>query len=131
MVKICAIFGHNDITLYKDKNIIYNSLENLIQFYGIKIFLLGSRSILYDICLEILTELKLKYPFFKIAYIMAEFEDANERYKKEDFMNKRKFNKINKLNEKISIGKKYVETLKVTWILFNNKFKIISMKLKS
>ena len=43
-------------------------------------FLFGSKSRFNSLCLELVTELKEKYPHIKRIYVRAEYPDINEHY---------------------------------------------------
>lgn len=71
MFKTCCFLGHRkiDIDILKLKKDLLSLIENLILNENVGIFLFGSRSDFIDICYEIVTELKIKFPFIKrIAY---------------------------------------------------------------
>ncbi len=70
-----CFFGHRKINATADlKNRLYSEIENLIIVEGIKTFLFGSKSQFDDLCYDIVSDLKTKYPDIKRIYIRAEFE---------------------------------------------------------
>ena len=78
----CCFFGHRKIIEtdnLRDK--LYIIVENLIQNEKITDFLFGSKSSFDDLCYEIVTKLKRKYPYIKRIYVRAEFPYINDDYK--------------------------------------------------
>ena len=61
--KVCSFFGHRKIM---DSEVlrqrIQNEIVNLIENYGVNVFLFGNRSDFDSLCRAIVTELKEKYP---------------------------------------------------------------------
>ena len=59
MQKICSFFGHRKI---KDtislRNRVKNAIVNLIEHFGVSVFLFGSRSEFDTLCHEIVTDLR-------------------------------------------------------------------------
>ena len=49
---------------------------------GVKTFLFGSKSEFDELAWEVVTELKVKYPFIKRVYVRAAFQHVNEFYVK-------------------------------------------------
>ena len=79
----CCFIGHRknkleDLKIKKLKIII----ENLILEQNFLYFLFGSKSKFNDICLNIMLELKQKFPYIKLIYIRAEYQFINDTYKK-------------------------------------------------
>lgn len=75
MEKACCFIGHRKI----DKSCelienIKNLIEDLIVNKNVGIFMFGSKSRFDDLCYDIVTELKNKYPHIKRIYVRAEFE---------------------------------------------------------
>ncbi len=60
---------------------LYKLIEKLIVERGIDTFLFGSKSRFNSICLELVTELKEKYPHIKRVYVRAEYPYINESYR--------------------------------------------------
>ncbi len=68
--KSCSFFGHRNVILSDvQKSKLQSIIEHLIVDENICIFLFGSNSSFNNICYEIVTKLKEKYPYLKrIAY---------------------------------------------------------------
>ena len=64
-MKACAFFGHRDENYGADRELIKNSIANLIENYGVGIFYSGGRGNFDRICSEIVFELKKEYPFLQ------------------------------------------------------------------
>lgn len=63
MEKVCSFFGHRKIKETEDLvQCLRNKIVELIEQYGVKIFLFGSRSDFDELCHRIVTELRVKYP---------------------------------------------------------------------
>jgi hypothetical protein len=78
----CCFFGHRTITQTKElKTKLYDIIENLIVEKQIDTFLFGSKSRFNDLCLELVTALKEKYPHIKRIYVRAEYPIISEQYK--------------------------------------------------
>ena len=56
-------------------------IEKLIVCENVDTFLFGSKSRFNSLCLELVTELKEKYPHIKRIYVRAEYPYISERYK--------------------------------------------------
>ena len=54
--------------------------KKIIVDENVDTFLFGSKSRFNSICLELVTELKEKYPYIKRIYVRAEYPDINEQY---------------------------------------------------
>lgn len=73
----CSLFGHNVI---KDeialKQSLHMAIENLVTRHDVYHYLFGTRSTFYNICHEVLLELKKKYPQIKMTIFLCEKENA-------------------------------------------------------
>lgn len=79
---VCFI-GHRAINeTEKLKTKLYVIIEKLIVENSVDTFLFGSKSRFNDLCHELVTEIKEKYPHIKRIYVRAEFPYISERYKK-------------------------------------------------
>ena len=73
--KAACFFGHRKIEVTDElKDRLYREIENLITADGIDTFLFGSKSQFNDLCHNIVSDLKSKYPNIKRIYVRAEFE---------------------------------------------------------
>ncbi|MBO5232127.1 MAG: DUF1273 family protein [Clostridia bacterium] len=81
--KIPACFiGHRTINETEDlKSKLNEIIEKLIVDENVDTFLFGSKSRFNSLCLELVTELKEKYPHIKRIYVRAEYPYISERYK--------------------------------------------------
>lgn len=78
----CCFFGHRKTEKTKElKKKIKEVVERLIVENLVDTFLFGSKSRFDYLCLEIVTELKEKYPHIKRIYIRAEYPYINEEYR--------------------------------------------------
>jgi len=77
----CCFFGHRKIKETEALiNKVYTVTEELIKDCSVHTFLFGSKSKFDELCLNIVTELKEKYPHIKRIYVRAEYVDINEDY---------------------------------------------------
>ena len=82
MNNTCCFFGHRTINETDElRTKITEAVERLITEEKVDTFLFGSKSRFNDLCLELVTELKEKYPHVKRIYVRAEFPVINEEYK--------------------------------------------------
>ena len=79
----CCFFGHRKIDM--DDDLIHN-LKKIIDFLitneKVDTFLFGSKSQFNNLCWEIVTQLKEKYPQLRRIYVRAEFSYIDVDYKK-------------------------------------------------
>ena len=79
--KTCCFFGHREINETEElKSKLMEIIEKLIVDEKVDTFLLGSKSQFNSLCLELVTEIKEKYPNIKRIYVRAEYPDINEQY---------------------------------------------------
>ena len=77
----CCFFGHRTINeTAEQKSKLIEIIEKLIVDENVDIFLFGSKSRFNSLCLELVTEIKEKYPHIKRIYVRAEYPDINEQY---------------------------------------------------
>lgn len=77
----CCFFGHR--TIHESDELrkeLIATVEGLITDQGVDTFLFGSKSRFDSLCLELVTELKKKYPHIKRIYVRAEFPVITESY---------------------------------------------------
>ncbi len=78
----CCFFGHRKINETEELKIRLNAtIENLIVNENVDTFLFGSKSRFNDLCLEIVSKLKEKYPHINRVYVRAEFSIISDDYK--------------------------------------------------
>ncbi len=78
----CCFFGHRTITETEELKLkLVEIIEKLIVENSVDTFLFGSKSRFNSLCLEIVTELKQKYPHIKRIYVRAEYQFIDEQYK--------------------------------------------------
>ncbi len=78
----CCFFGHK--TINENENLrarLIEVIEKLIVEKHVDTFLFGSKSRFNSLCLEVITEIKEKYPHIKRIYVRAEYPYISERYK--------------------------------------------------
>ena len=79
--KTCCFFGHRTINETEElKERLTEIIEKLIVDEKVDTFLFGSKSRFNSLCLELVTEIKEKYPHIKRIYVRAEYPDINEQY---------------------------------------------------
>ncbi len=79
--KTCCFFGHRTINETEELKLkLVDLIEKLIVDENVDTFLFGSKSRFDSLCLELVTELKEKYPHIKRIYVRAEYPDINEQY---------------------------------------------------
>ena len=80
-IQTCCFFGHRKINETEEqKSKLIEIIERLIVDEKVDTFLFGSKSRFNSLCLELVTELKEKYPYIKRVYVRAEYPDINEQY---------------------------------------------------
>ena len=81
-IHTCCFFGHRNINETEElKSKLIEIIEKLIVDEKVDKFLFGSKSRFNSLCLELVTEIKEKYPHIKRIYVRAEYSDINEHYK--------------------------------------------------
>ena len=77
----CCFFGHRKINeTEKLKSKLIKIIEKLIVEESVDTFLFGSKSSFNSLCLELVTEVKEKYPHIKRVYVRAEYPYISECY---------------------------------------------------
>ena len=80
--RVCFI-GHRKIIVTEElKNNLTEYIEYLINDENVRVFLFGSRSQFDDLCYDIVSELKEKYPDIKRVYVRHCYEIISDWYKK-------------------------------------------------
>ncbi len=80
--KTCCFFGHRTINETEElKERLCGIIEKLIAEESVDTFLFGSKSRFNDLCYEIVTKIKEKYPYIKRVYVRAEYPFINDDYK--------------------------------------------------
>lgn len=78
----CCFIGHRKIKRTTELKInLSKNIERLITEKRVDTFLFGSKSQFDDLCLEVVTELKEKYPQIKRIYVRAEFPYIDDDYR--------------------------------------------------
>ena len=78
----CCFFGHRKINETEElKSKLKEIIEKLIVDEKVDTFLFGSKSRFNSLCLELVTEIKEKYPHIKRIYVRAEYPYISEHYK--------------------------------------------------
>ncbi len=78
----CCFFGHRKINDTEElKSKLIEIIEKLIVEKQVDTFLFGSKSRFNSLCLELVTEIKEKYPHIKRVYVRAEYPYISEHYK--------------------------------------------------
>ena len=80
--KTCCFFGHRTIKETEELKLkLIETIEKLIVNENVDTFLFGSKSRFNSLCLELVTEIKEKYPHIKRIYVRAEYPYISEHYK--------------------------------------------------
>ena len=80
-IHTCCFFGHRKINETEElKSKLIEIIEKLIVDEKVDTFLFGSKSRFNSLCLELVTEIKEKYPHIKRIYVRAEYPEINEQY---------------------------------------------------
>ena len=80
-IHTCCFFGHRKINETEElKSKLIEIIEKLIVDEKVDTFLFGSKSRFNSLCLELVTEIKEKYPHIKRIYVRAEYPYINEQY---------------------------------------------------
>jgi len=78
----CCFFGHREINETEElKQQLCSIIENLILEGKVDTFLFGSKSQFNNLCYELVSRFKEKYPDIKRIYVRAEFPQIDESYK--------------------------------------------------
>lgn len=79
---VCCFIGHRTIIETDEmKKRLLNEIENLIKDKNVDTFLFGSKSQFDSLCLELVTNMKEKYPHIMRIYIRAEYPVISEDFK--------------------------------------------------
>lgn len=77
----CCFFGHRKIEVTDEMvNRLRDIVEDLIVVKNVNTFLFGSKSQFDKLSLEVVNELKKKYPHIRRTYVRAEFPYIDEDY---------------------------------------------------
>ena len=80
--RTCCFIGHRKIEETSElRTELYDSIERLITEEDVDTFLFGSKSRFNDLCHELVTEIKEKYPQIKRFYVRAEYPYIDDGYK--------------------------------------------------
>ena len=78
----CCFFGHRMINETEElRSKVVEIIEELIVEKQVDTFLFGSKSRFNSLCVELVTEIKEKYPHIRRIYVRAEYPYISERYK--------------------------------------------------
>lgn len=78
----CCFLGHRTINETDElKAKLHEAVERLIVQEDTDTFLFGSKSRFNDLCLEIVSEMKKKYPHIKRVYVRAEYPVISDSYR--------------------------------------------------
>ena len=78
----CCFLGSRRIIKTNELLIsLYSDIERLIVDEKVDTFLFGSKSEFDSLCLEIVSEIKEKYPYIKRVYVRAEYPIISDEYK--------------------------------------------------
>ncbi len=81
---VCCFFGHRKIVETTElRKRLWETIEQLITKEGVTTFLFGSRSRFDDLCHELVTRIKEKYPHIKRIYVRAEYPYISDSYRAE------------------------------------------------
>ncbi len=78
----CCFVGHRTINETEKLKIrLCETIEKLIVDEHVDTFLFGSKSRFNSLCLELVSQIKEKYPYVKRVYVRAEYPCISEQYK--------------------------------------------------
>lgn len=81
-INACCFIGHRKINETEELNErVYTEIERLITEEKVDTFLFGSRNDFNYLCLDIVTEIKEKYPHVKRIYVRAEYPYISDSYR--------------------------------------------------
>lgn len=81
-LQTCCFIGHRTINETEElKFKLCQIIEKLIVENSVDTFLFGSKSRFNDLCLELVTKMKEKYPHIKRIYVRAEYQRIDDNYK--------------------------------------------------
>ncbi len=81
-VRTCCFIGHRTINETEElKERLCEIIEKLIVENSVDTFLFGSKSRLNERCLELVTDIKEKYPHIRRVYVRAEYPYISDEYK--------------------------------------------------
>lgn len=79
---ICCVFGHRKINDTEDlRSRLFTAIERLIVEKHVDAFLFGSKSRFDDLCYELVSDIKSRYPHIQRIYVRAEFPIIDESYR--------------------------------------------------
>lgn len=79
--KTCCFIGHRKIEETSElRGELYEIIERLIKDEKVDTFLFGSKSRFNDLCHELVTKIKEKYPHIKRVYVRAEYPYIDDNY---------------------------------------------------
>ncbi len=82
-IKKCCFLGHRKINFSERFcDFLKEEIENLILKENISHFLFGSKSEFNDLCYNIVSDLKNKYPHIERIYVRAEYPFIDDTYEK-------------------------------------------------
>ena len=81
MENTCCFIGHREINMTDElKEKLHVVIERLITEESVDTFLFGSKSHFDNLCYDIVTEIKKKYPHIKRIFVRAEYPYIDESY---------------------------------------------------
>ena len=80
--RTCCFIGHRKIEETSElRTELYEIIERLITDENVDTFLFGSKSQFNELCRDIVTKIKEKYPQIKRIYVRAEYPNIDNYYK--------------------------------------------------
>ena len=70
-MKSCVFFGHRAYPYEKERELIENSIVDLVENYGVGQFYSGGRGDFDNLCAQLVYELKKKYPHIKNTLFLS------------------------------------------------------------
>ncbi len=81
-INTCCFVGHRTINETEELKVrLCETIEKLIAEENVDTFLFGSKSRFNDLCYELITNIKQKYPHIKRIYVRAEYPYIHANYK--------------------------------------------------
>ena len=77
----CCFIGHRQTPETEELKLkLFSIIENLIISKNVDTFLFGSKSRFNDICYDVVSELKIKYPHIKRIYVRSMYQNVDGEY---------------------------------------------------
>ena len=77
--RVCCFLGHRKITQSQElKEKLQSIIEKLIMDQGVDTFLFGSHSEFDDLCLAVVTEIKIRHPHINRIFVRTQYPELDD-----------------------------------------------------